>query len=190
MHFLVQTTSVWLRFLCNALIYFFLLVRQPEFSRLMKSKLWRHWLPALNGLEKGTNKTCPVRRWKSNANVCRKPVLKLSVKPDSPCGCSPPSGRSLPEMNTATFLERTLSVRAMATGLRHPSGLRQSNLNSNNSMKFSDKLSTSRHMGNCYPHFIFSSLHAQNFDAPDSRPGSGTRLSPLEHVRLRPSTGS
>uniref|UniRef100_A0A8C9XUE7 Armadillo repeat containing 2 n=1 Tax=Sander lucioperca TaxID=283035 RepID=A0A8C9XUE7_SANLU len=26
------------------------------------------------------------------------------------------------------------------------------------------------------------SLHAQNFDAPDSRPGSGTRLSPLDHV--------
>ncbi|KAM8832656.1 armadillo repeat-containing protein 2 isoform 2-T3 [Spinachia spinachia] len=25
------------------------------------------------------------------------------------------------------------------------------------------------------------SLHAQNFDAPDSRPGSGTRLSPLDH---------
>lgn len=25
------------------------------------------------------------------------------------------------------------------------------------------------------------SLHAQNFDAPDSRPGSGTRLSPLNH---------
>ncbi|XP_051501667.1 armadillo repeat-containing protein 2 isoform X1 [Myxocyprinus asiaticus] len=25
------------------------------------------------------------------------------------------------------------------------------------------------------------SLHAQNFEAPDSRPGSGTRLSPLEH---------
>ncbi|XP_075869716.1 armadillo repeat-containing protein 2 isoform X2 [Nelusetta ayraudi] len=28
------------------------------------------------------------------------------------------------------------------------------------------------------------SLHAQNFDAPDSRPGSGTRLSPLEHPKL------
>uniref|UniRef100_A0A3B4B5J4 Uncharacterized protein n=1 Tax=Periophthalmus magnuspinnatus TaxID=409849 RepID=A0A3B4B5J4_9GOBI len=26
------------------------------------------------------------------------------------------------------------------------------------------------------------SLHAQNFDTPDSRPGSGTRLSPLNHV--------
>uniref|UniRef100_A0A3B5A5U7 Armadillo repeat-containing protein 2-like n=1 Tax=Stegastes partitus TaxID=144197 RepID=A0A3B5A5U7_9TELE len=25
------------------------------------------------------------------------------------------------------------------------------------------------------------SLHAQNFDAPDSRPGSGTRLAPLDH---------
>uniref|UniRef100_A0A3Q4BJ18 Uncharacterized protein n=1 Tax=Mola mola TaxID=94237 RepID=A0A3Q4BJ18_MOLML len=25
------------------------------------------------------------------------------------------------------------------------------------------------------------SLHAQNFDAPESRPGSGTRLSPLDH---------
>ncbi|KAM4633806.1 armadillo repeat-containing protein 2 [Polymixia lowei] len=25
------------------------------------------------------------------------------------------------------------------------------------------------------------SIHAQNFDAPDSRPGSGTRLSPLDH---------
>lgn len=27
------------------------------------------------------------------------------------------------------------------------------------------------------------SLHARNFEAPDSRPGSGSRLSPLEHVR-------
>lgn len=32
--------------------------------------------------------------------------------------------------------------------------------------------------------FIISySLHARNFEAPDSRPSSGTRLSPLEHVR-------
>uniref|UniRef100_A0A8C6UIX9 Armadillo repeat containing 2 n=1 Tax=Neogobius melanostomus TaxID=47308 RepID=A0A8C6UIX9_9GOBI len=27
------------------------------------------------------------------------------------------------------------------------------------------------------------SLHAQNFDSPDSRPGSGTRLSPLNHLQ-------
>lgn len=32
-------------FLCNVLISFFLPVRQPEFSHLMKSKLWRHRLP-------------------------------------------------------------------------------------------------------------------------------------------------
>lgn len=30
--------------------------------------------------------------------------------------------------------------------------------------------------------FSLYSLHSQNFDAPDSRPGSGTRLSPLDHV--------
>lgn len=29
---------------------------------------------------------------------------------------------------------------------------------------------------------ILCSLHGQNFDASDSRPGSGTRLSPLNHV--------
>lgn len=95
---------------------------------------------------KGNNKKCPVRPWKSNANVCQKQVLKSSVKPDSPCGCSPPSGRSPPEMNTGTFLERTLSVQAMATGLHHPSGLCQSNFNSSNSMKFSNKLFASCYM--------------------------------------------
>lgn len=30
--------------------------------------------------------------------------------------------------------------------------------------------------------FLLCSLHAQSFDASDSRPGSGTRLSPLDHV--------
>lgn len=29
---------------------------------------------------------------------------------------------------------------------------------------------------------VLCSLHGQNFDASDSRPGSGTRLSPLNHV--------
>lgn len=33
-----------------------------------------------------------------------------------------------------------------------------------------------------FPNF-FSSLHGRHFEVPDSRPGSGTRLSPLEHVR-------
>lgn len=37
-----------------------------------------------------------------------------------------------------------------------------------------------------FPWFFISSysLHARNFDVPDSRPSSGKRLSPLEHVRL------
>ncbi|XP_055005426.1 armadillo repeat-containing protein 2 [Boleophthalmus pectinirostris] len=34
------------------------------------------------------------------------------------------------------------------------------------------------------------SLHAQNFDSPDSRPGSGTRLSPLHHKPTFPIPGA
>lgn len=92
--------------------------------------------------------TCPVRPLKSNANVCQEQVLKSSVKPDSRCGCSPPSDLSPPEMNTGTFLGRTRSVRVMATGLHHPSGLCQRNLKPNNSMKFPHTLFTSRYIWN------------------------------------------
>lgn len=88
--------------------------------------LWQRLDPAQRPIE-GNNKTCLRRPLKSNANVRQKQALKSSVRPDSRCGCSRPSDLSLPEMDTDTFLERTQSVQATATGLRHPSGLCQSN---------------------------------------------------------------
>ena len=106
----------------------FPLAIHPVTARIMKSNHWSHLESVFGKCHTGLKGP----RWRGNvrfaapsfraATLWGKQLRKLSVKPDNPWEFNPPSGRSLPEMDTGSFLERALC--AWGTTNRPPSTFR------------------------------------------------------------------